>query len=337
MTVIRSTVRSDLLDVVSARHDGLIPAAALRESGFTSHAVGVLVRGGSLVRPRRGVYVPGEVWRSADPDERYRLFTRATVASAERPAVVSHLSAAAMHGLPVIGSWPPVVHTLNPDASGGGTARHTTSHRGAPAPQIEVIAGIHVTSLARTLVDVAAATSFLTGVVMIDHALRVDQERVASGARRGIVLPAALTKAHLFAELATVNPRFGARQADRAIEFGNGLSANGGESLSRVRIFQLGFEVPELQVPFLNVDGSDYWVDYYWRRIRKIGEFDGKHKYTRGRVLAGRDPGEVVWQEKRREDALRRHSDSFDRWDWDTAFSPTLFHRFLSERGVPRA
>ncbi|MBG6056810.1 hypothetical protein RCH16_001483 [Cryobacterium sp. MP_M5] len=104
-----------------------------------------------------------------------------------------------------------------------------------------------------------------------------------------------------------------------------------------MRIFQLGFEVPELQVPFLNVDGSDYWVDYYWRRIRKIGEFDGKHKYTRGRVLAGRNPGEVVWQEKRREDALRRHSDSFDRWDWDTAFSPTLFHRFLSERGVPRA
>ncbi|MBG6056809.1 putative transcriptional regulator of viral defense system [Cryobacterium sp. MP_M5] len=185
MTDIRSAVRSDLLDAVSARHDGLIPAAALRESGFTSHAVGVMVREGSLVRPRRGVYVPGEVWRSADPDERYRLFTRATVASAERPAVVSHLSAAAMHGLPIIGSWPPVVHMLNPEASGGSTARHTTSHRRAAASQIAVIAGIRVTSLTRTLVDVAASTSFLTGVVMIDHALRIDRERVASAERRG--------------------------------------------------------------------------------------------------------------------------------------------------------
>ncbi|TFD74471.1 type IV toxin-antitoxin system AbiEi family antitoxin domain-containing protein [Cryobacterium fucosi] len=337
MTDIGSVVGSDVLDTVSARHGGLIPAAALRESGLNSHAVEALVRGGSLVRPRRGIYVPGDAWRSADPDERYRLFVRASAAVAARPMVVSHQSAASLHGLPVIGRWPRTVHVLDPDASGGSTARHRTSHRGAPAAQVRMIGGVLVTSLARTLVDVAASTSFLTGVVMIDHALRVDRERVASAARSGILLPAALTKAHLFAELANVNPRFGARQADRAIEFGNGLSANGGESLSRVRIFQLGFEVPELQAPFLNIDGNDYWVDYFWRRIRKIGEFDGKHKYTRGRVLAGRDPGEVVWQEKRREDALRRHSDSFDRWDWDTAFSPALFHRFLNEHGVPRA
>ncbi|MDJ0323397.1 type IV toxin-antitoxin system AbiEi family antitoxin domain-containing protein [Cryobacterium sp. PH31-AA6] len=337
MTDLRSSTRADLLDTVSARHGGLIPAAALRESGLNSHAVEALVRDGSLVRPRRGLYVQGETWRSADPDERYRLYVRATAAVAARPIVVSHLSAASMHGLPTIGHWPRTVHTLDLDASGGSSAQHQTSHRGGPDPELQVIAGVLVTSLARTLIDVAAATSFLVGVVMIDDALRVDQERVAAAARRGILLPAALTKADLFAELAAVNPRFGARQADRAIEFANALSANGGESMSRVRIFQLGFEVPELQVPFRNIEGSDYWVDYYWRRVRKIGEFDGMQKYTRGRVLAGRDPGEVVWREKRREDALRRHSDSFDRWDWDTAFSPVLFDRFLRDRGVPRA
>jgi len=49
-------------------------------------------------------------------------------------------------------------------------------------------------------------------------------------------------------------------------------------------------------------------VDFYWRRIRKIGEFDGRVKYTRGQVLGNRDPAEVVWEEKVREDALRFHS-----------------------------
>jgi hypothetical protein len=328
---------TELLDIISAGHGGLIPCAALREGGFNSHAVDALIRSGELVRTRRGMYVRGELWRAADPDERYRLFVHATAAAAHHPLVLSHLSAAALHGLPIIGQWPRTVHALDPDASGGSAARFTTSHRGAPAPETVLISGRTVTSLARTLVDVAAGTSFLVGVTMIDHALRVEQERVADEARRGIRGRRALTKEDLFAELAAVNPRFGARRADQAIAFGNGLAANGGESLSRVRIFQLGFEVPELQVCFSNVGGRDYWVDFYWRRIRKIGEFDGKLKYTRGVVLAGRDPGEIVWMEKRREDALRFHADSFDRWDWETALSPALFHRFLAEHGVPRA
>ena len=327
---------TELLDIVSARLDGLITYAELRELGLGSHAVDSLIRRGELVRTRRGIYVPGELWRAADPDQRYRLFVLSTTLAARRPLVLSHGSAAVMHGLPLIGAWPRMVHVIDPDASGGSTARFTTSHRGTPAPEPVHVDGIAVTSLARTLVDVAASTRFLVGVTMIDHALRVERERVEGEARRGIRGRRALTREDLFAELAAVNPRGGARLAERAIAFGNGLSANAGESLSRVRMFQLGFEVPELQVCFPDVDGQDYWVDFYWRRIRKIGEFDGKHKYTRGAVLGDRDPGEVVWQEKRREDALRHHSDSFDRWDWDTAISPQRFHRFLAEHGVPR-
>ena len=327
---------TELLDIVNARRDGLITYAALRERGLNSHAVDSLIHRGELVRTRRGIYVSGELWRASDPDQRYRLFVLSTVASARRPLVLSHASAAVMHGLPIIGAWPRVVHMSDPDASGGSTARFTTSHRGAPAPEPALVDGIAVTSLARTLVDVAANSSFLVSVTMIDHALRVERERVATEARSGIRGRRAMTREDLFAELAAVRPRAGARPAERAIAFGNGLSANGGESLSRVRMFQLGFEVPELQVCFPAVDGRDYWVDFYWRRIRKIGEFDGKHKHTRGAVLGDRDPAEVVWQEKRREDALRHHSDSFDRWDWDTAISPQRFHRFLAEHGVPR-
>ena len=161
-------------------------------------------------------------------------------------------------------------------------------------------------------------------------------ERDRAGRRQGSGL-SALTKDDLYQELALVNPRTGRRQAEQAIAFASPLSANPGETLSRVRIFQLGFEAPELQVCFPDILGGNAYVDFWWRRVRKIGEFDGFLKYGVGPVLGTRDPGAVVWQEKQREDALRARVNSFDRWGWDLALSPGRFHAFLTERGVPRA
>jgi len=325
----------EILPTASLRHHALLPAATLRELGLGPNAIATLVRRRELKRVRRGVYVDGELWRECKPDERYRLFLRATALSSPPRGAVSHLSAAALHGLPLIGTWPTSLHATDPDATGGSSARFVTMHRGPEFPQVE-IDGIAATSLARTLIDVAASSSFLVAVTMIDHALRVEQERAEEARKRGVAVRA-LTKDDLYAELAAVNPRRGAKQAERAIAFANPLAANPGESLSRVRIFELGFEVPELQVSFPNIDGHDYWVDFFWRRIRKIGEFDGILKYTRGAVLGDRDPADVVVAEKLREDALRRHVNSFSRWVWDTAISPQRFYDFLVSEGVPRA
>jgi predicted transcriptional regulator of viral defense system len=330
-----------LADVVAVRYGGLLPAAALREVGVTPHGLRRLCAAGVLHGIRRGVYVAGERWRAADADERYRLLVRATVLAAGHPPVLSHQSAAALHGLPTIGGWPDTVHALTPDTSGGSTASHLTGHRGPAPDAVTEIEGCRVTPLARTLVDVAVTSSFLIAVTMLDHALRVEQERQT---RPGALVrpgeePArlALTRDDLLRELETVNPRTGRRRAEHAIRFADPLSANPGETLSRVRIFQLGFEVPELQVCFPDIEGRNAYVDFWWRRVRKIGEFDGFLKYGAGSVLGDRDPGVVVWAEKKREDALRARAASFDRWGWDLALSPERFHAFLTERGVPRA
>ena len=333
-----------LADVVAVRFGGLLPAESLREAGVLPHNVQRLCREGVLHGIRRGVYVTGERWRAADADERYSLLVRATALAARKPPVLSHHSAAVLRGLPIIGGWPPTVHTIVPGASGGSNARFTTSHRGVAPDVLEDVDGCRVTSLARTLVDVAASSPFLVGVVMVDHALRVEQERAEREDGRvrrggGITGPdrPALTKADLYRELELVNPRTGRRAAERAIAFANPLSANPGETLSRVRIFQLGFAAPELQVCFPDVLGRNAYVDFWWRRVRKIGEFDGFLKYGAGPVLGARDPSSVVWQEKQREDALRARVNSFDRWGWELALSPARFHTFLTERGVPRA
>ncbi|TFD52249.1 hypothetical protein E3T55_06485 [Cryobacterium frigoriphilum] len=326
----------DILDTVSARYDGLVTFSALRAAGLPLRAVRDLASRGELVRVRRGIYCLGALWREGGVDGRYRLLVRATAAAAEHPLVLSHHSAASMHGLPIIGGWPPAVHTIATDATGGSTARLTTSHRGVPEPDTVVIGGLTVTSLARTLVDVAASSTLLVGVTMIDHVLREENQRVALARKRGMTPAPALAQDALFAELAAVRPRVGAGQAEKSITFSSGLSANPGETLSRVRIFELGFEVPELQVRF-QVDGQSFWVDFFWRGIRKIGEFDGNLKYSRGAVLGDRDPGDVVTREKWREDLLRPHVTSFSRWGWDVAYSPQRFLTFLTENGMPRA
>jgi predicted transcriptional regulator of viral defense system len=324
------------LQSLSATHDGLIPASGLRQVGIGSRAASVLVSHGLLVRVRRGVYVEPGLWSAGRAEDRYRLFVRATAAVATRPLVLSHMSAAALHGLPKVGDWPKTVHAIDTDAMGGSSARFITTHRGGPKPAQTLIAGIAVTSLARTLVDVAATSSFLTGVGMVDHVLREERERVSKEKEHGVFVRPALTKADLYAELGHVAPRTGGRRARQVIDFATDAAANIGESLSRVRILELGFEVPEVQVHVL-VNGSNYYVDFYWRRIRKMAEFDGKHKYTRGAILGDRDPADVVMLEKLREDDLRPHCDSFTRWDWDTAISPRKFHSFLLRNGVPRA
>lgn len=319
--------------------DGLMSGAALRELGVGAHAFGVLVRSGELVCVRRGIYVDGSEWSGAGSDGRYRIFLRATAMSARTPQLLSHLSAAAMHALPIIGNWPRTAHVLTPDAGGGSSSTHLSSHRSGPPDAGIMIDGCAVTTLARTIVDVAATESFLVAVTMCDSALCRERARARGLTAEQLAVHPVLSRAALYEELERVNPGKGRRRAERAIAFSTELSESAGESLSRVRIHELGYEVPELQEPFVDLNGDDRRVDFFWRRIRKIGEFDGEGKYLRGVPDGGRFERVAEWvlKEKRREDALRPLVGSFTRWDWGIAISPTLFHRFLGEHGVPHA
>jgi len=327
------------VEVAALRFGGLLPSEVLREAGVPPHSFRRLCVEGVLHGIRHGVYVTGERWRAADAGERYRLLVRATALAANHEPVLSHHSAAVLHGLPIIGGWPATVHTITSGASGGSRNRSTIGHRGPAPAVVETVHGCRVTSLARTLVDVASSSTLLVGVTMLDYALGVANDRIERDRTRPAGAPdtLALTKENLYRELQAVNPRTGRSRAERAIKFASPLAANPGETLSRVRIFQLGFAAPELQVCFPNVLGRNAYVDFWWRRVRKIGEFDGFLKYGAGPVLGDRDPSSVVWQEKQREDALRARVNSFDRWGWDLALSPVRFHAFLTERGVPRA
>ena len=57
-------------------------------------------------------------------------------------------------------------------------------------------------------------------------------------------------------------------------------------------------------------------TDFAWPERRTVGEFDGRVKY--GRLLRpGQQPGDVVFAEKLREDAIRDTGLRVVRWVWD--------------------
>lgn len=171
---------ADVIEILGALGDDLITAAALREAGVHHRRVAEWVHSGVLTRLRPGVYVADSLWRVLWPEQRHCLLVRATMLAATRDWVVSHLSAAAMHGLGTMGEWPSTVHVSDAAARGGASAGLITLHRGGPEPDTVVIDGLRVTSLARTVADVVATEPLGRSIPVADAALRL----VRAGAER---------------------------------------------------------------------------------------------------------------------------------------------------------
>ena len=108
----------------------------------------------------------------------------------------------------------------------------------------------------------------------------------------------------------------GIRQVRWVSDFADGRAQLPGESVSRIQLFRLGFESPELQVPVDGPGGSRYFVDFGLKGIRVFGEFDGQGKYRDEALRSGKPLEQVLLEEKRREDWIRGTTQwRFARWE----------------------
>lgn len=116
----------------------------------------------------------------------------------------------------------------------------------------------------------------------------------------------------------------GSLEARRIVDFADGASESVGESRSRVAIAKLGLPAPSLQYEIFSDSGRRIGIcDFGWAEERVVGEFDGKVKY--GRLLQpGQEPGDAVFAEKRREDAIREQGWDVVRWVWAELSSPRI-------------
>ena len=265
-------------------------------AGFGPHELARLADRGELVRLRRGTYLPAAA-AAPDPVGRHRQLVEATWPLLGGGSVVSHVSAAVLHGLPV---WTQrLTHVQVTRVDGRGKRRGNVHVHVAPllADEVVEIDGLLVTSLGRTVVDLGRELPLAQAVAAGDAALR---------SRLG---PDALS---LSLEAAAGRP--GVLAGRRAVELLDARSESPWESCSRVVLHQIGLPPTSLQHEVRDERGRFVaWADFGWEEHRTLGEFDGRAKYAQ-LLRPGQSPADAVYEEKRREDAVRDLDWQMVRW-----------------------
>lgn len=271
-----------------------------------------------------GSFADAEAWGGLTALERHAQRVWEVAARLGPGRVMSHLAAAALHGIDILGRWPNTVDVSIAVSSGGRSSGSIRRH-GRDLSRVAILPwGRHlVTTPLQTALDLMRDLRYMEGVVVADQAL---------WARRpsGSLVGAAELRAG-----AAVQAGRGAARARLAAEFATELSDSVRESQSRVLISLMGFPAPELQSRFVLSDGREAFTDFFWPEHSHIGEFDGTGKYRDPAMLRGRSPEQVLLDEKDREDELRRQVDAFSRWRVPALKSPKLLYDVLAGAGLP--
>lgn len=289
-------------------------------TGMSSSALARSARRGDLRQLRSGAFVASAVWDALTMDERIRLEVAAAADVHRGAFIASHRSAASLCEVPRIRRHDGFVHQRVSMTTGSRTEHGVRKHAVTDIDlHLTEIAGIAVTSIDRTVLDLAATEPFATAVTAADWALRLHT-----------------TKERLRRTLEEWAPVRNRARIDRVIDFADGKAQGPGESVSRVQIFECGLTMPVLQQRFEDDLGPIGFVDFYWPDFNLIGEFDGMVKFKKPEFMKGRTDSEVLTDEKLREDRLRATSDhpGVSRWIWATLHPVGQLEAQLRRAGV---
>jgi very-short-patch-repair endonuclease len=274
-------------------------AAEWYAAGLTQAQLRSLARSGALIRVWHGVYATRSAadWAKADSARGHALIAMAARASVGRDSVASHQSAALIHGLDLYPSAPNMmILTRSPARRSGRPQSDGIFFHVAELPDEHVaqVLGTRVTTVPRTVVDLARVSSFMSAVVTADSALRAD----------------VTTREALVAVCEACAGWPGIRKARRAVDFSDPRAESVLESCARVIFKEHGLEPPELQ---FTITGPDfrYSVDFYWSKYRVIAEADGEIKYS--------DPRRAIRQLER-DQRLRDHGYKVVHFTWRELF-----------------
>ncbi|WP_405060991.1 hypothetical protein OG474_04940 [Kribbella sp. NBC_01505] len=297
-------VMNNMLRRICTARGGWFSRQDALTAGYSPSELQLRVRRKRWLRLSRDVYVEPADWPTDEtPWDRARrthlLAIRAVTARLGPDVVVSHQSAAVLHGLPLWGLDLSRVHVTR-------TSRRTRSehtvivHRSAlEDEETVVIDGVRATTVARAVAETAAASSYEVGVVLGDAALH----------QRLVSADDLIATADRFPQWA------GSPAARAAARFADGLSESVGESRLRVLIVNAGMPKPRLQVVILDENGIVVArVDIFVGEELAV-EFDGEHKY-------GGSP-DAVLAEKWREDRIRARGFGVARVGWSDLDEPT--------------
>lgn len=242
------------------------------------------IRAGTLRKVAPGVYTDEAVGRF--PEDRHRQAARGYALLSRLP--LSHVSAAALHGLPLPGADLSHVHFSRPGSSGGRTCGPRRVHACPLDPAwATTVDGIAVTTVARSVIDVGRSEPLACAVAAADAALGRN----------------ACTGAELVAALGSVKGHTGVVRARAVLRWCDGRSESPGESLTRMALRPLSTGMhPQVEI----FDGTGCFVaraDGAGPTRGVLWEYDGEQKYSR-LLRPGQDVTTVLLAERRREQRL---------------------------------
>ena len=265
-----------MLTIAAAQHQ-VIKLAQLLDCGLTASGVRDRVAAQLLFRQYEQVYAAGR------SDLTQRGHWMAAVLACGDDAVLSHASAAALHGIRSSAAATIDITVRRPSSLHHAGIR---LHRRATftAADVTVVDGIPVTSLARTLLDLAS---------------RFSDSVVERAGEQAVVL-------ELF-DLRAVSELLGRSKGQRGIrrlrrvlelgDLGENVPASGLEVRYRELCRRAGLPTPEIN-RYLLLGDEYHKVDFLWRRERVVIETDGGRYHASG------------WQrarDERRDQLLTKH------------------------------
>jgi very-short-patch-repair endonuclease/predicted transcriptional regulator of viral defense system len=285
-----TTLPSDALIAELATHQhGVVTRAQLREIGLSDSGIDRRLAWGRLHPLHRGVYAVGHPLPS-----RLGRWMAAVLAGGEG-AVLSHRDAAALWGLRQ-NSRPRIEITTHAKRERDGIQFHRAVLKD---DEVTVKDGIPVTTVARTIFDLASVTNdrqveravneaellrLWDGVGLSELVERFPRTRGASRARRAL---------------------------ERRRETGTTMTRSDLEERFLALVRDLSLPSPEVNAP-LRVSGHDYEIDFLWRAQRLAVELDGRETHgtarafeedrERDRILtaAGWRPVRFTWRQMHR-------------------------------------
>jgi predicted transcriptional regulator of viral defense system len=295
----------------------VVTNAELSRGGFSRARINSLLRVGELVSLEHGVYMAADTAAQLRQLAGGDLLMRAAAALAtcRAGAVISHHTAAELHGLDLLSTSPGVAITRPPGHGSRSGKTGVQVHAAMlPAGHVGSRVAIPLTTVARTVIDLARQ-DFTSGVVVADSALR---KRLTS-------------KHELQRVLAELRRSRGALQAAAVVEFADCRSESVLESIARVTFRESGLPPPELQVE-LGGDEFAARVDFYWREFRTVVEVDGAMKY---------DDRYAAMRQLQRDARLRRAGFEVEHFGWreitETPDQVAATIRIAFRRGLERA
>jgi len=312
------------LRALASLQGGLITRAQALAAGYSEGEIRAHTRaGGPWVLIRRGVYAEHDVVHAVDRyDGALGLRDRAAHLTMTRPHLMSHDSAARAHGLAMLRPEQDLVHITRFGVGGSRTeegVKHHLTRLGLLGTS--VIDTMRVTGVARTALDIGREHGFQHGVVACDAAMQLGVD-----------------VSDFESELVPMTCWPGVTQARAAVAAADPGAESPGETLTRLLLLELDLGIVQTQFP-VQVGSRVFWADL--RIGCHLFEFDGKRKFLRRYVggVADRPVEEILWDEKRRQDAICARGLGMSRVTWDELFGrarPTTAERLRSEYQLTR-